>query len=96
MFSTAGLVIGAVVSAPLVLACIKGARFFGKMEQTVSHLGETVEALTETLTEFSGDVRSDLAYHGERLAAVETELSITPPERVGRYDRRHRHPRSAP
>jgi len=95
LFRTAGIVIGGVVSLPLVLACIKGARFFGKMEQTVQHLGETVEVLTRTLTEFSGDVRTEMADHGERLAVVETELSITPPDRrVGQYDRRHRPPRS--
>lgn len=93
LVTTAGKVIGAVVSLPLALACLKGARFFGRMEQTVDHLGKAVKTLTDTLTEFTGDVHDELAGLGERMAVAETKLDITPPPRVGRYDRRHHAPR---
>lgn len=94
LISTAGKVIGAVVSLPLAVACFKGARFFGRMEQTVDHLGQAVKTLTDTLTEFTGDVHDDLSDLGERMAVAETKLDITPPQRVGRYDRRHHAPRN--
>lgn len=70
ILKTAGAIIGLLVSGPFVYACIRAAMFFGAMDRTVAALQTATEGLSSTVD----GLRTVLGDHGERIAAVETNV----------------------
>lgn len=63
---TAAMVVGGVVSLPLLVALVRAAMFFGAMTQTVKQLQE---ALNQFLAEFAAE-KQTVSEHGEKLAVL--------------------------
>jgi hypothetical protein len=56
-------VLGCVLSAPMLIACVRAIAFFGEMKKMLEVVSESIRTLTEKQGE-----------HGERISAVEAEV----------------------
>jgi hypothetical protein len=82
LLRTFGFVLAVIVSAPISLACLRAASFFGAFKHTVEQMTKSVEALSVTVAD-----------HSSRIPVLETEvrnLKGEPlrPGRTQNYDRR--------
>jgi hypothetical protein len=82
LLRTFGFVLAVIVSAPISLACLRAASFFGAFKHTVEQMSQSVDTLTATVAD-----------HSSRIPVLETEVRNLKQEpltqrRTGPYDRR--------
>ena len=67
------LTVGAIVSAPFVLASVRAFFFFGQMSQAVKTVDREVQAMKAILQSFTTEVRDVMSDHETRLTTIEAE-----------------------
>lgn len=70
------LAVGAIISAPFVMASVRAFFFFGQMSQAVKNADAKIGAVEKLITDFIAEMRQSMLDHETRLTTIEAERRI--------------------
>lgn len=73
-WTAAGLIFGAIVSAPFLIASLRAFFFFGQMSQAVKTVEAAIKRVEDTATAFMKKVDEDHTDHEKRITENEVEI----------------------
>ena len=75
------LAVGAIISAPFVMASVRAFFFFGQMSQAVKTVDREVQGMKAIMEKFTNRVDSALSDHEGRITTIEAERRVEAQER---------------
>lgn len=70
------IAVGAIISAPFVMASVRAFFFFGQMSQAVKNADTKINGVEKLLSDFVTEMRQAFADHESRLTTIEAERRI--------------------